>query len=319
MEIVNNAFISESAFCDNNFISGEACMFRQLLSRHTGLPEYLCFRSNTTNIITDTLSEIVQLFPERKIIISDIEHPTILKQLDIYFPKQVSGKVKLHHHLLDSEIDALEMTLMESIQENSILLVSHVLWNCGIILDIGKIASYAKKLGTIVLVDGAQAVGNIDLKYFDKKDVDFYFGCTHKWLNAAALCGFVAIHPLYKTNVIFMNRLFYKDLFGEAAGSLSDIQFDASSHDIKLLSDIRQSIYFGGIGKQLPLEQIIDLFERNNIKLTVVSRNKITRFVGSYGVVEEIYKAQRLLDINDTFIVRDELLPANNVWLRLGV
>ena len=59
--------------------------------------------------------------------------------------------------------------------------VSHVLWTTGRILPLAEIADAAHAAGALLLVDGAQSAGQLDL-HVEETGSDFYAISGQKWL-----------------------------------------------------------------------------------------------------------------------------------------
>lgn len=83
--------------------------------------------------------------------------------------------------------------------QTRLVVVSHVLWNTGQVLELDTIAQLCNANGTRLLVDAAQSVGVLPLDLFSL-GVDFYAFTGHKWLcGAAGLGGLYVRRELQET------------------------------------------------------------------------------------------------------------------------
>ncbi len=72
--------------------------------------------------------------------------------------------------------------------------LSHVLWTTGRVLDLPAIAEAAHAVGALVLVDGAQSAGQLDLR-LEETGADFYAISGQKWLLGPNGSGALWVHP----------------------------------------------------------------------------------------------------------------------------
>jgi isopenicillin-N epimerase len=73
-----------------------------------------------------------------------------------------------------------------------VITLSHILSPNGTILPVKEICTEASRRGIFTVIDGAQAVGHINLDVLDL-DCDAYYGSLHKWLLAPPGTGFLYI------------------------------------------------------------------------------------------------------------------------------
>lgn len=100
--------------------------------------------------------------------------------------------------------------LMPLITEHTRMIVlSHVTWTTGAVLDVSAVTRMGRERGILVLIDGAQSAGSIrlDLKALD---VDFYAMPMQKWLcgpdgNGALYINNRARHLIQPTYVGYMS------------------------------------------------------------------------------------------------------------------
>ena len=72
--------------------------------------------------------------------------------------------------------------------------ISHVLWTTGRILPLPEIADAAQAAGALLLVDGAQSAGQLDL-HVEETGSDFYAISGQKWLLGPNGTGALWVHP----------------------------------------------------------------------------------------------------------------------------
>jgi L-cysteine/cystine lyase len=72
--------------------------------------------------------------------------------------------------------------------------LSHVLWTTGRVLDLPAIAEAAHAAGALLLVDGAQSAGQLDLR-MEETGADFYAISGQKWLLGPNGSGALWVHP----------------------------------------------------------------------------------------------------------------------------
>ncbi|WP_190809990.1 aminotransferase class V-fold PLP-dependent enzyme [Flagellimonas sp. S3867] len=103
-----------------------------------------------------------------------------------------------NHPRSDEEIVALYESKIT--QRTKLLMVCHMINITGHILPIRKICDMAHKHGVEVMVDGAHAIGHIDVN-ISELDCDYYGSSLHKWLNAPLGVGLLYVSPKNIPNI----------------------------------------------------------------------------------------------------------------------
>jgi isopenicillin-N epimerase len=75
-----------------------------------------------------------------------------------------------------------------------VVFCSHVEWSTGRVNDVAAVCARARDAGTLSIVDGAHAPGQIDVD-LEAIGADIYAGNCHKWLCAPKGSGFLYVRP----------------------------------------------------------------------------------------------------------------------------
>ncbi|HUS87243.1 MAG TPA: aminotransferase class V-fold PLP-dependent enzyme [Bacteroidales bacterium] len=93
---------------------------------------------------------------------------------------------------IHNEEQVIELVVNAFTPRTKVLMLSHVITGSGAILPVKEICAEARKRGIITILDGAQAVGHIEVN-LKETGCDAYTGCFHKWILAPAGNGFLYI------------------------------------------------------------------------------------------------------------------------------
>lgn len=113
-----------------------------------------------------------------EIIISNQEHPALL--LPTYNLEQRFG-VRFRTASIDFRDDVVEQVLDQISPRTRLVALSHVSRESGRIIPAGELGRALHRRGIRLLLDGAQAPGNIPVN-FHELGCDYYSLCGHKWL-----------------------------------------------------------------------------------------------------------------------------------------
>ena len=202
--------------------------------------------------------------PWDEVIITDQENPAgILPWMNLV---KLKG-IKLKKLNLANDKDIILSRLEELITPKTRMVsISHVTHVCGLCLPAKEICNLAHQNDILVMLDGAQAVGQLPVDLKDL-DCDFYLFSGHKWLlGPVGTCG------------LYINKKHFDYLNPPFLGEGSQKYFDFGTDSVTLRGNARR-YEFGG--RHWPLYQAL---------------GKAAEFTANVGV-EEIEKRARKLSV----------------------
>ncbi|NJM69699.1 MAG: aminotransferase class V-fold PLP-dependent enzyme [Scytonema sp. RU_4_4] len=128
------------------------------------------------------------------ILLSDCEHPGIIataQEIGRRFGVEVTT-CPLMATL--NEGDPVEVIAQHLRPKTRLVILSHVLWNTGQVLQIDKIAELCGEKSVKLLIDAAQSVGLLSLN-LTELGADFYAFTGHKWLCGPGGVGGLYVRP----------------------------------------------------------------------------------------------------------------------------
>jgi selenocysteine lyase/cysteine desulfurase len=120
--------------------------------------------------------------------------------------------------------------------------LSHVLWTTGRILPLPEIAAAAHSVGALLLVDGAQSAGQLDLRV-EETGSDFYAISGQKWLLGPTGTGALWVHPRHyeRLRPALPSYLVYADgIVGNMRPGAA--RFDPGTLDLASLAGLAASV-----------------------------------------------------------------------------
>jgi L-cysteine/cystine lyase len=118
--------------------------------------------------------------PGDRLLTSSLEHPAVYAPLAAL--ARVAGVEVVTVDVGDGARDQVLAGFAAELDERvRCVVVSHVAWSTGAVMPIAELAGMAHGVGAAILVDGAQAVGNVPVDVAGA-DVDFYSFNGYKWL-----------------------------------------------------------------------------------------------------------------------------------------
>lgn len=163
---------------------------RVKLARFLGIrPETLAFTGNSTDG-TNIVTAGINWQEGDEVIITDQEHPAVyVPWMRLQRRWGVRGLV-----LWLSNDPAVTLARLGDLlsERTRLVLVSHVTTMTGLVLPVREMADLAHARGALVMLDGAQACGNIPVD-IGATGADFYTTNGHKWLLGPAGTGAVYV------------------------------------------------------------------------------------------------------------------------------
>ena len=159
---------------------------RRAFARTFGSHEdHVALMHSTTDGVNTVVSGLA-FEPGDEIVTTTHEHPGITAPLD-ELVRRTRVQIRTVEPTADAIVDAISA-------RTRLVAISHVLWTTGEVLPLAVIAAAAASRGALVLADGAQALGAIDVDP-DALGVDFYAASGQKWLCGPSGTGALWIAP----------------------------------------------------------------------------------------------------------------------------
>lgn len=141
-------------------------------------PEEIAFAVNATEAV-NWISASFRFQPEDEVLISLSEHPAMNMPWSY---QQDRGGARLRWFELSHDPTETLRTIEDCISPNTrMIALSHVDRHHGVRVPATEICSLAHSAGLVVLLDGAQSIGQFPVD-LHSMGVDFYAGNCHKWL-----------------------------------------------------------------------------------------------------------------------------------------
>jgi selenocysteine lyase/cysteine desulfurase len=169
-------------------------LFQRLGNFLGAKPEDITLHERTTDAIKFAVEEIgrnrrILKQPTARVLVTDIEYPGVVDEM---LPKcrddgevDIVGKIPIKHLICSgANKERVLHVVKESVNalRPDILIVSHVYSDTGYVMDIEAIAWSLPTPKPVLIVDGAQSFGNIEVSSRTFETVDYYAGGVHKWL-----------------------------------------------------------------------------------------------------------------------------------------
>ncbi len=175
----NYANPSRGSYKEANNAFLEIYKSRKLIADFFGLSDerYLIFTSNSTEALNIAIKGILKKGDH--VITTKMEHNSILRP--IY---QVSKEKNIEYSIVDSDSDGIIIydEIEKDIKSNTTLLaITHSSNVTGNMVDIKKVSEICKRNNILLLVDGSQTAGVIDIN-IEKLGIDMFCFTGHKSL-----------------------------------------------------------------------------------------------------------------------------------------
>jgi L-cysteine/cystine lyase len=245
---------------------------------------------NTTHGIALALSS-VDFSPKGgrgsdRILLTNCEHDTVFHCIE-----QIERKFNVKHETLNLLGGPSASTIIDNIVSKSsdgrtkVVILSHVTFNTGQVLDIANIVQGVRKILTdkslLFLVDGAQAVGHVPVDV-SALDCDFYAADAHKWLMGPRGSGFLYVDESYLEK--------RSDYFGFYESYMVAGRYRPRREERGRIYEPATMSVETYIGMRTAIEAVLDAYRRfpavyeRILSLSQMFRRLTESILGSYGV-----------------------------------
>ena len=147
-------------------------------------PDELQFTRGAGEALGQTIAGL-DLSPGDEVITTTREHPAALSPWLVLARRRevVVKQIELPVPLTGPE-QALGLFAGAVTERTKVLAFSHVQYDDGAVLPVRDLCAFARQRGILTVVDGAQALGMLELSVRDL-GCDFYATCCHKWLGGS--------------------------------------------------------------------------------------------------------------------------------------
>lgn len=184
----------------------------------------------------NTVDYMLDLGEGDEVLVSDQENPASL--LPFFAAEKIRGFRTVHFCASGDYNEIIRQFTAALTEKTRLAVFSHVLHAIGTCMPVKQLCTYAREMGVLTAVDGAQAAGNVQI---DVKEIgcDFYILSCHKWL-----CGPEGVAAVYIRKELIPN---VRVPFG-GVGMQKEFDFDTNS--ICLRESARRFEYGG---KHIPM------------------------------------------------------------------
>ena len=161
-------------------------------------PDDLVYVPNATtaiNAVARSLARTLPLAPGDEILTTDHEYGAAVRTWR--FVCRESGARLIHQPLpvpFTTPEDVADALWAGVTPRTKVIFLSHITSPTGLILPVAEICRRARAVGILTVIDGAHAVGQIDLD-MAQIGADFYTSNAHKWLLAPKGSAFLYARP----------------------------------------------------------------------------------------------------------------------------
>ena len=191
-------------------------------------------------------------------------------------------------------------------EKTKVISVSHVITSTGLRMPIAEIASLAKSRGILCVVDGAQAVGGIDVDV-KKLGCDAYVATGHKWLMGPKGTGFVYISKEASSSIQPVQR----------AEGVRFVVGSTGVGSLPLVVGLGEAVEaMRKLGMATVEKRVIELRNRAYTELTKISKIQVVS--PPPGPLATALVSFKLPDSVDSRAFRDLLLKKYKIVIKVG-
>jgi isopenicillin-N epimerase len=151
------------------------------------------FTPNVT-VALNAIAHSIELQPHDEVLTTDHEYGTIVAT---WARKCAQNDAVLTRAAIDlpvtTQAEFVDHFWKQVTPRTKVILMSHITSATALVLPVKEICARARKAGIITVIDGAHAVGQLDLDLTDL-DADFYTSNCHKWLLTPKGTAFLYVH-----------------------------------------------------------------------------------------------------------------------------
>ena len=163
-------------------------------------PADLAFVTNATAGV-NLAARSLELRPGDEILTTDLEYGACDLAWEWLAARTGAKYVRAEIPLpLESAAELVEALFAHATPRTRVVYVSHISSSTALIVPVEEIASRARELGLVTIVDGAHAPAHMPVD-IEAIGADFYSGNTHKWLMAPKGAGFLHVRPEHQERV----------------------------------------------------------------------------------------------------------------------
>lgn len=210
-------------------------------------PYNITLFDSTSQAIRHALEEIKQFNPDSIIFYTDSEYDTTKSSITTLF-KDTHHEIPIYEiiegdvdstHIVEFIKNAINDVIKNKIENNNtyILVISHIFFKSGYFLDLQILLNSLQDNDIIILIDGAQSLGQIQIKPDIINNIHYYAGCTHKWLLGKEHLGI-----LYRNTTKLSDKKIQEV---SSIRGLSKLSFDESNDDFSSTVNIESYISAG--------------------------------------------------------------------------
>lgn len=153
-------------------------------------PDEVVYFPNPTTAI-NMVARNLNLQPGDEIIATNHEYGAMDRTWNFICEKTGAQYIQQPIDLPVTDHQAFADTFLDGLTSNTrVIFISHITSPTALIFPVKEICDKARQLGIMSIVDGAHAVGHLDLD-LSEIDADIYTGACHKWLCAPKGASFL--------------------------------------------------------------------------------------------------------------------------------
>ena len=168
---------------------------RESLAEYVGAPSSDIFFTPNVTVALNTIARSIELKPGDEVLTTDHEYGTILATWERASEKAGARVVQHPVELpVTTHADFVEDFWKSVTPATRVILMSHITSATALILPVEEICKRARQVGILTVIDGAHAVGQLDLD-LQALAADYYTSNCHKWLCTPKGSAFLYVHP----------------------------------------------------------------------------------------------------------------------------